>query len=109
METNSLLTTFRRYRYIILLVGGLILLSGCAVDFTPIDGSSTGFFNEYLVYPFSLLIKSIAGYLRGSYGLSIIFITIAIRLVILPFIVKQQKQSRSEEHTSELQSRGHLV
>src|SRR5690625_6164827 len=85
METNSLLTTFRRYRYIILLVGGLILLSGCAGDFTPIDGSSTGFFNEYLVYPFSLLIKSIAGYLRGSYGL------------------------RSEEHTSELQSRGHLV
>lgn len=97
MEKNSLFTTLRTYRYIILMVGGLLLLSGCGGDFTPINGSSTGFFNEYLVYPFSLLIKSIAGYLRGSYGLSIILITIAIRLVILPFIVKQQKQSQQTQ------------
>src|SRR5690625_163070 len=97
MEKNSLLTTFWTYRFIILIVGALVLLSGCGGDFTPINGSSTGFFNEYLVYPFSLLIKSIAGYLQGSYGLSIIVITVAIRLVILPFIVKQQKQSQETQ------------
>ncbi|MEI3606266.1 membrane protein insertase YidC [Pseudogracilibacillus sp. SE30717A] len=97
MEKNSILTSFRKYSIIILALGALFLLAGCGGDFSPIDESSTGFFNEFIVYPFSLLIKWIAGLLNGSYGLSIIVITIALRLVILPFMVKQQKQSKASQ------------
>src|SRR5690625_1948535 len=93
MEKYNILTAFRRYSLLIISLGAILLLTGCGGDFSPIDESSTGFFNEYIVYPFSLLIKWIAGLLNGSYGLSIIAITIALRLVILPFMVKQQKQS----------------
>src|SRR5690625_268134 len=94
MEKNNILTAFRRYSLLIIGLGAVLLLTGCGGDFSPIDASSTGIFNEYIVFPFSLLIKWIAGLLNGSYGLSIIVITIALRLVILPFMVKQQKQSK---------------
>jgi len=93
MEKNSILTVFRKYGTFVLVIGALLILTGCG-DFSPIDGSSTGLFTEYIVYPFSLLIKVIARVFNGSYGLSIIVITIGIRLVILPFMIKQQKQSK---------------
>lgn len=96
MGQNNILTALRKYRFIVLIVG-VLLLTGCGGDFSAIDESSTGFFNEYIVYPFSLLIKRIAGYLNGSYGLSIIVITIALRLVVLPFMVKQQKQGQTTQ------------
>lgn len=93
MEQKSILTALRKYKFIVLILG-VVLLTGCGGDFSAIDESTTGFFNEHIVYPFSLLIKWIAGHLSGSYGLSIIVITIALRLVILPFMVKQQKQGQ---------------
>lgn len=93
MEKSNILTRLRTYGTFFLAIGILLLLTGCG-DFSPIDESSTGFFNEYLVYPFSLLIKLIAKLFSGSYGLSIIVITIGIRLVILPFMIKQQKQGK---------------
>lgn len=93
MGQKSILTTLRKYRFIVLIIG-LVLLTACGGDFSAIDESTTGFFNEYIVYPFSLLIKWIADHLSGSYGLSIIVITIALRLVVLPFMVKQQKQGK---------------
>jgi len=94
MDKNDILTAFWRYALLIISLGAVLLLTGCGGDFSPIDASSTGIFNEYIVFPFSLLIKWIAGLLNGSYGLSIIAITIALRLVILPFMVKQQRQSK---------------
>lgn len=96
METNSIFTALRKYRFIALILVSLLFLVGCG-DFSPIDDSSTGFFNEFFIYPFSLLIKLIAGFFQGSYGWSIIVITIAIRLIIFPFIAKQQKQSQDTQ------------
>ncbi len=93
MGKNNILTAIRTYGVFILAIGTLLLLTGCG-DFSPIDASSTGFFTEYIVYPFSLLIKAIARVFNGSYGLSIIVITIGIRLIILPFMINQQKQSK---------------
>lgn len=93
MEQNSILTALQKYRFIVL-IAGVLLLTGCGGDFSNIDESTTGFFNEYIVYPFSLLIKWITENFSGSYGLSIIIITISLRLVILPFMVKQQKQGQ---------------
>lgn len=101
MGKHNILTFIRTYGVFILSIGILFLLTGCG-DFSPIDASSTGLFNEYIVYPFSLLIRMIAKLFNGSYGLSIIVITIAIRLVILPFMVKQQKQGKLSQETMKM-------
>src|SRR5699024_7578397 len=93
MNKNSILTALRKYWKIITVISVLAFLAGCG-DFSPIDETSTGFFNEKFVYPFSMLIKWIAGLFNGSYGLAIIVITVALRLVISPFMIKQQKQSQ---------------
>lgn len=80
------------------LLGALLLsftfvLSACGIEMTAIDESSTGFFNRFFVYPFSLLIKNIAAWLNGSYGFAIVFITVCMRLLLMPFFVRQSKQS----------------
>src|SRR5690625_4137083 len=93
MGENNILTAFKKYGAVVLAISILVLLTGCG-DFSPVDESSTCLFTEYIVYPFSLLIKAIARVFNGSYGLSIIVITLGIRLIILPFMIKQQKQSK---------------
>lgn len=97
MEKNSLLTTVKRYRVLILLLLSVFILGGCGGDFTPIDSSSTGFFDHYFVYPFSLLIKKVALWLGGNYGFAIVLITISIRLVLMPFFIKQSKTSKESQ------------
>lgn len=93
MEKRSILTTLQKYRVLVLIVG-VLLFTGCGGEFTEINESSTGTFNQYIVYPFSLLIKWIAGNIYGSYGLSIIIITIVLRMIILPFMINQQRQGQ---------------
>lgn len=83
----------------ILLLFGLLsvflLLTGCSEFNKPITEESTGFWNEYIVYPLSWLIKEMAYLLGGNFGLSIIVVTILIRLVILPLMIKQTKSSKA--------------
>lgn len=97
MEESNLLTTFKKYIFVIFIGSLVIILAGCGQDFTPIDESSTGFFNQYFVYPFSLLIKGAANMLGGSYGGAIILITIAIRLVLMPFFIRQAKNGEKSK------------
>lgn len=97
MERNNLLTNFRKYRFLILLFLLLLILGGCGNNFTPIDSSSTGFFSQYFVYPLSLLIKKVALLLQGNYGFAIIVITIGIRFILMPFFVKQSKNSQESQ------------
>lgn len=101
MDKNNILTSLRKYWIVIGTIIVLVFLAGCG-DFSPIDETSTGFFNEKFVYPFSLLIKWIARLLNGSYGLAIIVITIALRLVIMPFMIKQQKQSQVSQEVMQV-------
>lgn len=83
----------------ILLITGLFLvmavLTGCTEYDQPITSKSEGFWNEYIVYPLSWLIIKISELFGGSYGLGIIVVTILIRLVILPLMVKQIKSSKA--------------
>lgn len=82
----------------ILLVMGLlsiVLLAGCTEIKEPITSESAGFWNEYIVYPLSWLIKEGALLLGGSFGLSIIVVTILIRLAILPLMIKQTRSSKA--------------
>ncbi|PLR94030.1 YidC family membrane integrase SpoIIIJ [Bacillus sp. T33-2] len=82
-----------------LLITGLLLimavLTGCTEYDQPITSESQGFWNEYIVYPLSMLIVKMADIAFGSFGLSIILVTIIIRLAILPLMIKQTKSSKA--------------
>lgn len=83
----------------IFLVVGLVLLvtllTGCTEYNQPITAESKGFWNEYIVYPLSLLIVKMAEFAGGSFGLSIILVTLVIRFAILPLMIKQTKSSKA--------------
>jgi YidC/Oxa1 family membrane protein insertase len=72
-----------------------VLLAGCNQIKQPITPESTGVWNQYIVYPLSWFITKVADLLGGSFGLSIIVVTIIIRLVILPLMIKQTKSSKA--------------
>lgn len=63
-----------------------VLLSGCQSAQT--EGH---FFHDYLVNPFVELIHWL-GELLGSYGLAIIGITIAVRLILMPLMLNSMKK-----------------
>lgn len=89
MERTSVFTFNKKYSLITLIL--IIFLTGCGAIDEPIDADTEGFFNHYFVYNFSLLIKGLASLLNGSYGLSIIIITLIIRLAVMPFMLKQTR------------------
>ncbi|UII58015.1 YidC family membrane integrase SpoIIIJ [Cytobacillus spongiae] len=73
----------------------MLFLSGCTEVNKPITSESEGFWNEYIVYPLSLLITKTAEFLGGNFGLGIIAVTILIRLFILPLMIKQTRSSKA--------------
>lgn len=73
----------------------MAVLAGCTEFNKDITPTSTGIWNEYIVYPLSWIIKEVAILLGNSYGLSIIIVTIVIRLAILPLMIKQTKSSKA--------------
>lgn len=83
----------------------IILLSGCQDTSTePINEDTKGIFNHYFVYSFSYLIKFLAGLFNGNYGLSIILITLIVRLVLMPMMIKQYRnQLRMKEIMAQMQ------
>lgn len=85
----------KRIFLLIGLVFVMALLSGCTEINQPITSESKGFWNEYIVYPLSLFIIKVAEFAGGAYGLSIIIVTIIIRLVILPLMIKQTRSSKA--------------
>ncbi|MFB5663520.1 YidC family membrane integrase SpoIIIJ [Alteribacillus sp. HJP-4] len=76
------------------LVTMMVLMTGCLEIDEPINAESEGFWNSFFVYPLSWLLIHMAGWAGGSYGLSIIFVTLIIRLVIMPLMIKQTKSAR---------------
>jgi len=87
----------KRSKYLLLALLGLmsiVLLSGCSAadPSNPIEADSPGFFNHYLIYPFSLVLKYFANAFHGDYGLSIVLATFLIRLAILPLMMNQTKK-----------------
>lgn len=78
------------------LSGGLlttmIILSGCMR--TNEAGEPTGTFSQlmydYLVVPAEYALDWLASFV-GNYGFAIIVLTILVRVIILPFTLKQQR------------------
>ncbi|MED4016819.1 MULTISPECIES: membrane protein insertase YidC [Sutcliffiella] len=79
----------RKYLILLLAVAAMIFLAGCSMT-EPISSESTGIWNHYFVYPLSFVLVTVAHWI-GDYGLSIIIVTVMIRLILLPLILKQQK------------------
>lgn len=81
------------------------ILAGCtsATQMPPID-PNRGIWDKYFVKPLSDSMDWFADLLWGQYGLSILVVTIIIRLIILPLTLKQYRSSkRMQEIQPELQ------
>ena len=83
----------KRFWLILSLVSVVLLLTGCTEFNDPISSESEGFWNEYIVWPLVSVIKYFAE-LLGTYAWGIIAVTIIIRLVILPLMIKQTKNAK---------------
>ncbi|WP_413374610.1 membrane protein insertase YidC [Alkalihalobacillus sp. 1P02AB] len=81
-------------KVLILLLLIAVLLAGCGTH-QPISAESTGVWNHFFVYPMSWLITQTAGIFKGNFGIAIILVTITIRFLLLPLVLKQQKSSRA--------------
>ncbi|TLS35132.1 YidC family membrane integrase SpoIIIJ [Pseudalkalibacillus caeni] len=77
-----------------LLIGLVALLTGCNVN-EPITSESTGFWNEFVVYPLSWVLTQVAEFFGGNYGLAIIIVTLLIRTLLLPLMIKQTRSSKA--------------
>ncbi len=94
----------KRISLVVLLVLITTFLAGCTEFNEPIYNDSEGFWNEFIVWP---LVSAITYFkdLLGTYGLGIVTVTIIIRLVILPLMIKQTKNSKKmQEIQPELQA-----
>ena len=79
-----------------LLLSFILLAAGCGnLDQDITAENKSGVWESYFVYPLSWLIREIAVYFNDNYGLSIIIVTILIRIVILPLMIKQTKSSKA--------------
>ncbi|OZI13577.1 OxaA precursor [Bacillaceae bacterium SAS-127] len=74
-------------------LASVILLTGCTQYNEPISVEDKGIWNEFIVWPIVQIIHYLSE-LTGSYGGSIIAVTIVVRLVIFPLTLKQIKNSR---------------
>lgn len=83
----------KRNLLIISLIGVALFLSGCTQFDQPISSDSEGFWNRFIVWP---LVSAITYFkdVLGTYGFGIIAVTIIIRLVMLPLMIKQTKSSK---------------
>lgn len=77
-----------------MMIGLAALLSGCGYSTDPITKDSSGFWSHYIVFPLSWLIRWFAAHMGGSYALGIVVVTIIIRLLIMPLMIKQIKSQK---------------
>jgi YidC/Oxa1 family membrane protein insertase len=84
----------KKFGLVTMIVVLLVVMTGCNME-EPITKDSTGFWDSYFVYPLSWLIIYVAGLFNGSYGLSIVIVTVLIRIVLLPLMIKQTKSAKA--------------
>lgn len=73
-----------------ILMTSVVFLSGCAgVE------NKEGKFYDFFVKPMDFLLEFFSGKFGGSYGLAIVVITVIIRLVLMPFMLKNYKSQQT--------------
>ncbi|MFC5469419.1 YidC/Oxa1 family membrane protein insertase [Cohnella suwonensis] len=77
----------------------MALLSGCSPNTAAMHTSdmanSGSWWTRNVVYWFSLMLDEFAEWFGGSYGLSILLLTIIVRTLILPLMIKQYKNTKA--------------
>lgn len=73
-----------------LLMTSVLVLSGC----TSVQNQEGTFYNLF-VKPMDILLEYFSGMFNGSYGLAIIVITVIIRLILMPFMLKNYKSQQT--------------
>lgn len=77
----------------------MTLLAGCAPTTAAITTSematSGSWWTRNVVYWFSLMLDTFADWFGGEYGLSILLLTIIVRTIILPLMIKQYKNTKA--------------
>ncbi|PTM53199.1 membrane protein insertase YidC [Desmospora activa] len=88
----------KRYLLIVISIAAVMTLAaGCSPNtnaMQPIDPETGNFWEVFLVYPLILTLDWFKG-LLGNYGLSILIVTLLIRLLLLPLTLKQTKSSQA--------------
>jgi YidC/Oxa1 family membrane protein insertase len=75
---------------LLMMTGSMLFLTACSAQG---DGKD-GFFQTLLVNPIIKIIHGIAEFFNGNYGLAIIGITLLIRLILMPLMLKQYKNQQ---------------
>lgn len=60
---------------------------------TAETAEKAGFFQTYFVHPLTIALNTVAGWFGGTFGYSVIVMTLAIRLVLMPLMLKSTKSS----------------
>ncbi|AXF56498.1 YidC family membrane integrase SpoIIIJ [Salicibibacter kimchii] len=79
----------------VMLVALTAVMAGCMNLDEPITENSDGIWDTIFVFPLSWLITTIAEATGENYGLGIIIVTIMIRFLILPLMIKQTKSTKA--------------
>ncbi|WP_424766525.1 membrane protein insertase YidC [Paenibacillus sp. sgz302251] len=100
MQKNNVFLSSKNKRLIMvgLLLTVLLLISGCSTATGTIDSGTPGFFNHFVIYPLSAALQFLADSFHGSYGLAIIGITLIIRLLLMPLMLKQYRSQQQMKH-----------
>lgn len=94
----------KRHALLALMLLGVAFLGGCGAPADVPPDPRNGFLDAFFVYPIYLLLDWFASILWGSYGLSILAVTVVVRLLLLPFAVKQyQSTMQIQEFQPEIQ------
>jgi len=80
----------RNILYIVVMIT-FVALTGCSAG----SSNQSGFFQQTFVEPFSIIIKTFADWFHGSYGIAIILITVLIRLILMPLMLRQYKDQQN--------------
>ena len=79
----------KKITLLMMMAMAVVLLSGCsAVE------NKEGFFYTIFVKPFDISLDYLGGLFGGSYGMAIVVITIIIRLVLMPFMLRTYKRQQ---------------
>ncbi|WEK54243.1 MAG: membrane protein insertase YidC [Candidatus Cohnella colombiensis] len=76
----------------------LIVLSGCTSNIPAITTEQMlekGWWTRNVVYYFSKMLDTFSDWFGGSYGLAILLLTIIVRTIILPLMIKQYKNTKA--------------
>jgi YidC/Oxa1 family membrane protein insertase len=88
----------KNFILIFLLALSPLLLSACSTQ----TGANTGFFHQYFVEPFTSLILGTAHFFHDNYGIAIILVTLLVRLLLLPLMLKQYRTQANMKEKMDL-------